>query len=127
MSGPVLTLLFLLSILTSIGQIYLGWATNKVTIQAADTQSQYFCTTFNITKHDIASASGNTDNTNGKLFAEFVDKFLQDFDKNYKLCKDWSDLVHSKLMYKIENENSLLDLIINGELKTEFVIKKTLI
>jgi hypothetical protein len=49
MSGPVLTLLFLLSILTSIGQIYLGWATNKVTIQAADTQSQYFCTTFNIT------------------------------------------------------------------------------
>ena len=64
---------------------------------------------------------------NGKLFAEFVDKFLQDFDKNYKLCKEWSDLVHSKLMYKIENENSLLDLIINGELKTEFVIKKTLI
>jgi hypothetical protein len=31
-------------------------------------------------------------------------------------------------MYKIENENSLLDLIINGGLKTEFaVIKKSLI
>jgi hypothetical protein len=65
--------------------------------------------------------------TNGKLFAEFVDKFLQNFDKNYTLCKEWSDLVHVKLMHKIENENSLLDLIINKELKTEFVINKSLI
>ena len=65
--------------------------------------------------------------TNGKLFAQFVDTFLQNFDENYKLCKNWSDLVHSKLMYKMENENSLLDLIIGGGLKQEFVIKKTLI
>jgi len=65
--------------------------------------------------------------TNGKLFAQFVDTFLQNFDENYKLCKEWSDLVHTKLMYKIENENSLLDLIINGGLKTEFIVKKSLI
>jgi hypothetical protein len=65
--------------------------------------------------------------TNGKLFAEFVDKFLQNFDKNYNQCKEWSDLVHTKLMYKIENENSLLDLIIDGGLKTEFIVKKSLI
>jgi hypothetical protein len=65
--------------------------------------------------------------TNGKLFAQFVDTFLQNFDENYKLCKEWSDLVHNKLMYKIENENSLLDLIIEGGLKKEFVVKKTLI
>ena len=65
--------------------------------------------------------------TNSKLFAEFVDKFLQNFDENYKLCKEWSDLVHVKLMYKIENENSLLDLIIDKGLKTEFVINKSLI
>jgi hypothetical protein len=65
--------------------------------------------------------------TNGKLFAQFVDTFLQNFDENYKLCKEWSDLVHIKLMYKMENENSLLDLIIEGGLKTEFVVKKTLI
>jgi len=64
---------------------------------------------------------------NGKLFAQFVDTFLQNFDENYKLCKEWSDLVHSKLMYKMENENSLLDLIIEGGLKTEFVVKKSLI
>jgi hypothetical protein len=65
--------------------------------------------------------------TNGKLFAQFVDTFLQNFDENYKLCKEWSDLVHSKLMYKMENENSLLDLIIEGRLKKEFVVKKSLI
>jgi hypothetical protein len=65
--------------------------------------------------------------TNGKLFAQFVDTFLQNFDENYKLCKGWSDLVHNKLMYKIENENSLLDLIINNKLKTEFLVKKSLI
>ena len=65
--------------------------------------------------------------TNGKLFAQFVNTFLQNFDENYKLCKEWSDLVHSKLMYKMENENSLLDLIIGGGLKDEFIIKKSLI
>ena len=65
--------------------------------------------------------------TNGKLFAKFVDKFLQNFDENYKLCKEWSDLVHSKLIYKIENQNSLLDLIIDGRLKSEFIVKKILI
>jgi len=65
--------------------------------------------------------------TNGKLFAEFVDKFLQNFDENFKLCKEWSDLVHNKLMYKIENENSLLDLIIDGRLKNDFIIKKSII
>jgi hypothetical protein len=65
--------------------------------------------------------------TNGKLFAQFVDTFLQNFDENYNQCKEWSDLVHTKLMYKIENENSLLDLIINGGLKTEFNVKKSLI
>jgi hypothetical protein len=65
--------------------------------------------------------------TNGKLFAEFVDKFLKNFDENFKLCKEWSDLVHNKLMYKIENENSLLDLIVDGGLKTDFLIKKSLL
>lgn len=65
--------------------------------------------------------------TNGKLFAQFVNTFLQNFNENYELCKEWSNLVHNKLMYKMENENSLLDLIINGELKSEFVVKKSLL
>jgi hypothetical protein len=51
--------------------------------------------------------------TNGKLFAEFVDKFLENFDENYLLCKEWSDLAHTKLMTSVETKNSLLDLILN--------------
>ena len=65
--------------------------------------------------------------TSGKLFAEFVDQFLKDFDENYKLCKEWSDLVHDKLMFKVKHENSLLDLIIDGKLKDQFTVKKSLI
>ena len=64
---------------------------------------------------------------NGKMFAKFVSEFLNNFQENYKLCKEWSDLVHHKLMHKIEEENSLLDMIIDGGLKEEFVIKKSLI
>jgi hypothetical protein len=56
--------------------------------------------------------------TNGKLFANFVKTFMDDFENNYKLCKEWSDLVHTKLMYLIENENSLLDLILSDFKKT---------
>lgn len=51
--------------------------------------------------------------TNGKLFAEFVSKFLNNFDENYILCKEWSDLAHNKLMYLIESDNSLLNLILD--------------
>jgi hypothetical protein len=65
--------------------------------------------------------------TDSKLFAKFVNNFLENFDENYILCKEWSELVHNELMNKIENENSLLNLIINGELKNEFIIKKSLL
>jgi hypothetical protein len=51
---------------------------------------------------------------NSKLFAGFVKTFMENFDTNYTLCKEWSDLVHIKLMDKLNNENSLLDLIIEG-------------
>jgi hypothetical protein len=64
---------------------------------------------------------------NGKMFAKFVSEFLNNFQENYKLCKEWSDLVHHKLMHKMGEENSLLDMIIDGGLKEEFVIKKSLI
>ena len=30
------------------------------------------------------------------------------------LCKEWSDLAHTKLMKLVETQNSLLDLISNG-------------
>ena len=42
------------------------------TVTPTSTGQPCYCNTFNITKHDIASASGNTDNTNGKLFAVVI-------------------------------------------------------
>jgi hypothetical protein len=52
--------------------------------------------------------------TNAKLFTEFVDEFLKNFDENYLLCKEWSDLAHNKLMHLIESDNSLLNLILDN-------------
>ncbi len=57
--------------------------------------------------------------SDAKLFAQFVNNFLQNFDENYNLCKKWSDFVLKKFIYKMENENSLLDLIMNGEFEKE--------
>jgi hypothetical protein len=50
---------------------------------------------------------------NGKLFAEFVKDFLLNFDKNYVLSKEWSDLAHHKLMKLVETDNSLFDLVLS--------------
>ncbi len=57
--------------------------------------------------------------SDAKLFAEFVNEFMKNFEVNYLLCKEWSDLAFDKFMYKIENENSLLDMIINDKLKSK--------
>jgi|694.fasta_scaffold03480_24 hypothetical protein len=45
--------------------------------------------------------------------AEFVKEFMENFDENYTLCKEWSDICHIAFMDKFYNENSLLDLMIN--------------
>ena len=50
---------------------------------------------------------------NAVKIAEFVKEFMEKFDKNYILCKEWSDICHTAFMDKFNNENSLLDLIIN--------------
>jgi hypothetical protein len=50
---------------------------------------------------------------NAAKIAEFVKKFMENFDENYRLCKEWSDICHTAFMNKLYNENSLLDLMIN--------------
>jgi hypothetical protein len=65
--------------------------------------------------------------SDAKLFAEFVDEFMKNFEENYKLCKEWSDLAFEKFIHKIENENSLLDLIFNGDLIKNNTIKKKIL
>jgi hypothetical protein len=65
---------------------------------------------------------GNVD-----LFVEFVETFLSDFDRNYKLCKDWVEECHNIFMDRLHNENSMLDMIINDEIKSREQIKFNLI
>jgi hypothetical protein len=50
---------------------------------------------------------------NAIKIAEFVKEFMENFDENYTLCKEWSDICHIAFMNKFYNENSLLDLMIN--------------
>ena len=50
---------------------------------------------------------------NAIKIAEFVKEFMKNFDENYTLCKEWSDICHIAFMDKFYNENSLLDLMIN--------------
>jgi len=58
----------------------------------------------------------------GKIdkIVEFIKIFMDNYEENYKLCKEWTDEVHSLLVDKIYKENSFLDLLLNG-----FVPKKT--
>ena len=50
-------------------------------------------------------------NGNPKKFVEFIKTFMENFDPNYKLCKEWVEVVHDLMMKKINTENSLLDII----------------
>ena len=61
--------------------------------------------------------------SDSKMIAEFVDKFLNDFENNYNLCKMWSDECYNKFVKKLKTENSLLDLIIGGFIKEKQLSK----
>jgi hypothetical protein len=54
---------------------------------------------------------------NTRLFVDFINTFMQDFENNYKLCKKWTNMCNSKLMYLINNNNSFLDLLESNNLK----------
>lgn len=48
-----------------------------------------------------------------ELFVKFVDKFLNDFDSNYEIIKEWTFECHTAILNKIESENSMLDMILD--------------
>jgi hypothetical protein len=50
---------------------------------------------------------------------KFIFDFLDDFDKNYELCKDWTNECHIEFLKRIQTENSFLDLYIKGFKKEE--------
>jgi len=47
------------------------------------------------------------------LIVKFIETFMNDYDKNYMLLKQWTDDVHFKFMERINSDNSLLNLILN--------------
>ena len=51
--------------------------------------------------------------------SEFIFEFLKDFDKNYELCRDWTNECHIEFVKRIQSENSLLDLCIKKFKKEE--------
>ena len=67
---------------------------------------------------DFKTHKGNSD-----LFIKFVDKFMKNYDENYKLCKEWTNKCHELFIKKLESENSLLDLILGGFDKEDSNIK----
>jgi hypothetical protein len=81
---------------------------------------------FKLEKHPFYNEIKEYKNDKTK-FVEFINLFLLDFDANYKKCKDWTDLYHNALIEKINNENSLLELFINGFKKDITLIQKKLL
>ena len=60
-------------------------------------------------------------------FVKFIEKFMTKFDDNLILVKEWTNLAHQKLMNKINNENSMLDLILNNSIKITNQSKRSLL
>ena len=64
-----------------------------------------------------------------ELFIEFIKTFMDNFENNYKLCKEWTDECNAKLMNLVNTTNSFLDalqtddLSISGELRKEIYKK----
>jgi hypothetical protein len=65
-----------------------------------------------IEKHPFYEESKNSIN-NPEKFVESVKKFMENFEINNNLCILWTDKAHNLLINKINNENSLLDMLIN--------------
>jgi len=51
-------------------------------------------------------------------FSKFVNNFLNNFEYNYTLCKEWVDMCHKLLIQKMESENSFLEMLKNGFVKS---------
>ena len=72
-----------------------------------------------VENHPFYEQSKNSIN-NPEKFIEFVKKFMENFEINNNLCILWTNKCHTLLMEKINNENSLLNMILNDFKKNEF-------
>jgi len=90
--------------------------TKTPTMTPTQSKSACYCTTFNISKHDIEFASGNTDNTNGKVFAvvylcgESLPSTLEfNFGDTYRRC------IGQFFYFYLNNNNSVYQSYVNPE------------
>ena len=60
-------------------------------------------------------------------FISFVDKFMKEFDYNYELCKNWSDICRNEFMNKIKTENNLLDILLDNFKTDDILFNKSII
>lgn len=64
---------------------------------------------------------------NSEKFVMFIKRFMENFDYNYELCKEWSVICKNKFIEKLEKENNLLDLIIGNFETNNRIFKKGII
>lgn len=60
-------------------------------------------------------------------FVEFVNKFMNNFDYNYELCKIWSDMCRDVFMNKFKTENNLFDILIDNFKTDDILFNKSII
>jgi len=66
----------------------------------------------NVEQHPFYNETKNVQG-NSLKFSEFVSEFLDNFDYNYLLCKDWTDKCHINLIKHMESKNCFLELLSN--------------
>lgn len=60
-------------------------------------------------------------------FVLFVNKFMNDFDYNFKLCKKWSDMCRDKFIDKLKIENNLIEFLLDNFKSEDILFNKSLI
>jgi hypothetical protein len=63
-------------------------------------------------------------NGNPEKFVEFVKKFMENFDSNYNLCKDWSNKCHNILLNEMDIRNHFLEKFIDNKFEIKKIINK---
>lgn len=60
---------------------------------------------------------------NSRLFVKFVELFMNDFDSNYNLIKEWTNTCHIKFMEKLNSNNDLLNMVLDEFNEQKSIIK----
>lgn len=64
-----------------------------------------------------------THSGSSELFVEFVKWFMDNFDENYLLIKNWTTTCHNAFIQKLNTTNDLLDMVISDFSEQKSIIK----